>query len=82
MPIATKRGMVVNFHAEPPPIKSHHLEGIQAIESHEPLITWFCELIKKSKTIISPSHIVPVAIKRGRVLSYLKVFLLKEPDGS
>ena len=45
MPIATKRGMVVNFHAEPPPIKSHHLEGIQAIESHEPLITWFCELI-------------------------------------
>ena len=24
MPIATKRGMVVNFHAEPPPIKSHH----------------------------------------------------------
>ena len=41
MPIATKRGMVVNFHAEPPPIKSHH-----------PFITQSSEIIGQLEPVI------------------------------
>ena len=40
MPITTKRGMVVNFHAEPPPIKSHH-----------PLITQSSEIIEQLESM-------------------------------
>ena len=69
--MATKLGRIVSF-----------FEGIQAIELHESLITWSCEIMGKSKFFISPSHTVPMTIKPGSALSYLKALLLKEPDSS
>ena len=58
MPMATKFGRVVACHEELPPMKSS-----------EPLITWSCEITRKTKSIISPLTI-PIVTKLGRVLNY------------
>ena len=58
MPMATKFGRVVACHEELPPMKSP-----------EPLITWSCEITRKTKSIISPLTI-PIVTKLGRVLNY------------
>ena len=41
--MATKLGRMVTY-----------LDGLLSIKSHDPLITWFCEITRQTETTISP----------------------------
>ena len=57
---ATKLGTVVTFHERLPPTKSH-----------DPLITWSCEITGRTKIIVTAANRVAMATKLGRIVTYL-----------
>ena len=72
VPIATKLARMMPY-----------LDGLQAITSHDPLITWYLEITSQSKIIISPLTTVCIATKlSGRLTTYLKRLLPMQSHGS
>ena len=49
-----------------------YCEGFPAIKPHKSLITWFCEITKQTKVIISPLPQLLWSARFGRVANYLE----------
>ena len=68
VPMATGLGRVMTY-----------LDGLRPLKSHDPLITWLCEIMWQTNHCISNTT-VPMATKHGRRMAYLEQKMTKHFD--